>query len=134
MAKKRTTPKSDKPGKAGKPKVAKVAKKKEVVQSKPMRLGIDFGTTHTVVALVDRGNYPIVSFEHADFVPSLAAASADGMLRFGAQAAAAANEPGWTVLRSFKRLLVDAGPETEVQLGPKRLKIKDLFTAFLAHL
>ena len=137
MAKKRAAPKSEKAAKAApaaKPRGGKVAKKKEVVQSKPMRLGIDFGTTHTVVALVDRGNYPIVSFEHADFVPSLAAASADGMLRFGAQAAAAANEPGWTVLRSFKRLLVDAGPETEVQLGPKRLKIKDLFTAFLAHL
>ena len=137
MAKKRAAPKSEKAAKAApaaKPRGGKVAKKKEVVQSKPMRLGIDFGATHTVVALVDRGNYPIVSFEHADFVPSLAAASADGMLRFGAQAAAAANEPGWTVLRSFKRLLVDAGPETEVQLGPKRLKIKDLFTAFLAHL
>ena len=25
------------------------------------RLGIDFGTTHTVAALVDRGNYPVVS-------------------------------------------------------------------------
>src|SRR4051794_26382589 len=48
----------------------KVAGPKDVVQSKPMRLGIDFGTTHTVVALVDRGNYPIVSFEHADYVPS----------------------------------------------------------------
>jgi len=123
--------------KARKPKAAavrKVAKKKEVGQSKPMRLGIDFGTTHTVVALVDRGNYPIVSFEHADFVPSLAAASDDGTLRFGAQAAAMTNEPGWTVLRSFKRLLVDAGPETEVQLGPSRMKVVDLFTAFLAHL
>ena len=81
MAKKRAAPKSEKAAKAApaaKPRGGKVAKKKEVVQSKPMRLGIDFGTTHTVVALVDRGNYPIVSFEHADFVPSLAAASDDG--------------------------------------------------------
>jgi len=139
MAKKRPSPKREKAEKPEKPKAAKAQKQKAhkpatVVQSKPMRLGIDFGTTHTVVALVDRGNYPIVSFEHADFVPSLAAASHDGMLRFGAQAASVVSESGWTVLRSFKRLLVDAGPETEVQLGPSRLKVIDLFTAFLAHL
>ena len=70
--------KPEKPEKAGKPGKGEKAKSRKtpvVVQSKPMRLGIDFGTTHTVVALVDRGNYPIVSFEHADFVPSLAAAS-----------------------------------------------------------
>jgi molecular chaperone DnaK (HSP70) len=28
-----------------------------------MRLGIDFGTTRVVVAAVDRGKYPILSFE-----------------------------------------------------------------------
>ena len=28
----------------------------------PLRLGIDFGTTRTVVAWCDRGNYPVVSF------------------------------------------------------------------------
>src|SRR5712692_6877041 len=84
-----------------------------------MRLGIDFGTTHTVLAAVDRGNYPIVSFEHADFVPSLAAAGEDGTLRFGAQAAAVAHDPAWTVLRSFKRLLNDAGPESEVAVCPR---------------
>src|SRR3954469_8112845 len=112
----------------------RVAGPKDVVQSKPMRLGIDFGTTHTVVALVDRGNYPIVSFEHADYVPSLVAASDEGTLRFGAQAAAAASEPGWTILRSFKRHLVDAGPETELQVGPRRMKVLDLFTVFLGHL
>ncbi|MFL5374595.1 MAG: Hsp70 family protein [Myxococcales bacterium] len=120
---------------AAKPvKPQRVAGSKDVVQSKPMRLGIDFGTTHTVVALVDRGNYPIVSFEHADYVPSLVAASDEGTLRFGAQAAAAASEPGWTILRSFKRHLVDAGPETELQVGPRRMKVLDLFTAFLGHL
>ena len=99
-----------------------------------MRLGIDFGTTHTVVAAVDRGNYPIVSFEHADFVPSLAAAGEDGTLRFGAQAAAVAHDPKWTVLRSFKRLLNDAGPESEVSAGPRTIKLVDLLASFFAHL
>ena len=28
-----------------------------------MRVGIDFGTTHTVAAVVDRGNYPVASFD-----------------------------------------------------------------------
>src|SRR5438067_13596517 len=99
-----------------------------------MRLGIDFGTTHTVVAAVDRGNYPIVSFEHADFVPSLAAAGEDGTLRFGAQAATVAHDPKWTVLRSFKRLLNDAGPESEVSAGPRTIKLVDLLASFFAHL
>ncbi|MEI8258670.1 MAG: Hsp70 family protein, partial [Deltaproteobacteria bacterium] len=31
-----------------------------------MRLGIDFGTTRTVVAAVDRGNYPLVAFTSDD--------------------------------------------------------------------
>ena len=31
-----------------------------------MRLGIDFGTTRTVVAVHDRGNYPVVAFSRAD--------------------------------------------------------------------
>ncbi|HYZ89533.1 MAG TPA: Hsp70 family protein [Myxococcales bacterium] len=98
-----------------------------------MRLGIDFGTTHTVVAAVDRGNYPIVSFEHADFVPSIAAARADGTLRFGAQATAVLNDPEWTVLRSFKRLLNEAGPATEVAIGPRTLRLIDVLAGFLAH-
>jgi molecular chaperone DnaK len=98
-----------------------------------MKLGIDFGTTHTVVAAVDRGNYPIVSFEHADFVPSLAAAREDGTLRFGAQAAALAHDPAWTVLRSFKRLLNEAGPATEVAIGARTIKLVELLAGFLSH-
>jgi hypothetical protein len=31
-----------------------------------MLLGIDYGTTRTVVAAVDRGNYPVVSFQTVD--------------------------------------------------------------------
>lgn len=99
-----------------------------------MRVGIDFGTTHTVVAAVDRGNYPVVSFEGVDAWPSLIAANAAGELRFGADAAAVRHEPGWSVLRSFKRLLNDAGPQTEVTLAGRDYRLADLLTGFLAQL
>jgi molecular chaperone DnaK (HSP70) len=77
-----------------------------------MRVGIDFGTTHTVAAVVDRGNYPVVSFDGVDTWPSLVAANDAGELRFGLDAAAVRHDPDWSVLRSFKRLLNDAGPRT----------------------
>ena len=95
-----------------------------------MRCGIDFGTTHTVVALVDRGNYPIVSFEHGDVIPSIAAEGPGGELRFGHAAAQVAGERGWRQARSFKRLLDEKGGRAEV-LG---LPAADLLTRFLAHL
>ncbi|HMM35845.1 MAG TPA: Hsp70 family protein, partial [Thermoanaerobaculia bacterium] len=63
-----------------------------------MRLGVDFGTTHTVVTMVDRGNYPVVGFEGGDPLPSLAAVLPSGELRFGFEAAAVRHEPGGTVL------------------------------------
>ena len=65
-----------------------------------MRVGIDFGTTHTVVALVDRGNYPVVSFDGGDFVPSLVAAhDASGALRWGSDA----RPPGTSRAGRFSR-------------------------------
>ncbi len=99
-----------------------------------MRVGIDFGTTHTVVATVDRGNYPVVSFDGVDAWPSLIAANAAGELRFGADAAAVRHEPGWSVLRSFKRLLNEAGPRTEVTLAGRNYRLAELLTGFLTRL
>jgi molecular chaperone DnaK len=99
-----------------------------------MRVGIDFGTTHTVVAVVDRGNYPVVSFDGMDAWPSLIAANAAGQLRFGSDAAAVRREPGWSVLRSIKRLLNEAGPQTEVNLAGHDYRLADLLAGFLAQL
>src|SRR4051812_16434370 len=93
-----------------------------------MRFGIDLGTTHTVVALIDRGNYPIVSFEQGDAIPSIVAADPEGELHFGRAV------PGWATLRSFKRLLNDAHPDSEVSVGRVKLPLSELLAGFLSHL
>lgn len=84
-----------------------------------MRLGIDFGTTRIIVAFVDRGNYPVVSFDAPDgtaqeWFPPLMAVK-DQTRVYGWEAWAAQEKPGWTVIRSLKRALEGAGPETMVQ-------------------
>src|ERR1039458_562635 len=72
-----------------------------------MRLGIDFGTTRIITALVDRGNYPVVSFSAPDgpdreWFPPLVAVNGQQRV-YGWEAWAAQQEPGWTVVRSLKR-------------------------------
>jgi len=100
-----------------------------------VRLGIDFGTTHTVVALVDRGNYPVVSFEGGDFMPSLVAfEETTGERRYGWEAFAVRHEPGWAVVRSLKRLLDGAGPKTEISIGLRRLPLGELLSGFFSAL
>jgi molecular chaperone DnaK len=100
-----------------------------------VRLGIDFGTTHTVVAFVDRGNYPVVSFEGGDFFPSLAAVeSVTGERRFGWEAFAVRHDPGWTVVRSLKRLLDGARPGMEIPIGGGSANVGDLLAGFFSAL
>jgi molecular chaperone DnaK (HSP70) len=122
-----------------------------------VKLGIDFGTTRTVVACVDRGNYPVVSFFDAagdahDFFPSVVAEK-NGELRFGFDALACAtdasanadadadadaivnaNANGWTIVRSFKRLLGGprATPDDAVRIGSTELPVRELIVQFLA--
>ena len=103
-----------------------------------MRLGIDFGTTHTVVACADRGNYPVLSFsddagDAHDFVPSVVAERA-GELRFGFDAVATAGDPSFTAVRSFKRLLAEAdlGPSKAIRIGSTTIAAGELVTRFLA--
>jgi molecular chaperone DnaK (HSP70) len=92
-----------------------------------MQFGIDFGTTHTVVATVDRGNYPVVSFEHGNAIPSIISMDEGGTLHFGRA------EPRWHVLRSVKRLLDGARPDAEVRIGKRAFAITELLARFLGH-
>lgn len=100
-----------------------------------MRLGIDFGTTHTVASLVDRGNYPIVGFDWGNALPSTVAVNRrDGSRRYGQEAEAVAEEIEWDVLRSFKRLLRGAGPLTTVSLGDREVLLLELLVGYLEQL
>lgn len=103
-----------------------------------MLLGIDFGTTRTVVAAVDRGNYPVISFhgesgDATEWYPSIIAAR-DGELAFGLDAAARQNDSEWMMMRSFKRRLARLGPESNINVGGHALGALDLLTRFLAQL
>ena len=103
-----------------------------------MRLGIDFGTTRTVVAAVDRGNYPILAFESpdgttADWFPSLIAVRAGERL-YGWDAWVRQGEPDWTIVRSVKRVLENAGPHTVLRIGDQRVVLFDLLREMAASL
>jgi molecular chaperone DnaK (HSP70) len=102
-----------------------------------VRLGIDFGTTHTVVAYCDRGNYPLLGFldthgDSYDWFPSLAARH-DDRLDFGFIAETRAEEGKATLLRSLKRQLRSSTLGGEL---PSRLELAplELVTRFLRAL
>src|SRR5271157_3257829 len=86
-----------------------------------VRIGIDFGTTRIVVAAADRGNYPLVNFEAPDgrirdwFPPVLAVAGERRV--YGWEALELQGKPGWTLVRSLKRWLKNAGPHSEIEIA-----------------
>src|SRR5260370_34384876 len=95
-----------------------------------MRLGIDFGTTRTVVAAVDRGNYPVVSFEAPDgaamdWFPSLVAQRGTERL-YGWNAWSRQQEADWTIVRSVKRVLEDSGPHTNIEIAGESVPLMSL--------
>src|ERR1700756_1107397 len=102
-----------------------------------MKLGIDFGTTRIVVAAVDRGNYPLVPLDTPEgtfewFPPLAALRGAER--RFGWDAWQAQGDASWTVIRSLKRYLEDAGPETLLEAGGSQVPLADLIDGLLSAL
>jgi molecular chaperone DnaK len=103
-----------------------------------MRIGIDFGTTRIVVAAADRGNYPLVNFEAPDgrvrdWFPSLLAVSGDKRV-YGWEALAQQGKPGWTVVRSLKRRLKDAGPSAAIEIAGEPINVSLLMTEMMIAL
>ena len=103
-----------------------------------MRFGIDFGTTRTVIAVADRGNYPVIDVEDAvgdlhDYVPTVVAV-AHGELVAGWDALAP-EAPLSSRLRSFKRLLAspDATAETPVAVGTETFALGDVLDVFARY-
>ncbi len=103
-----------------------------------MRIGIDFGTTRIVVAAADRGNYPLVNFDAPDgrvrdWSPSLLAVSGDKRV-YGWEALEQQDKPGWTVVRSLKRWLKNAGPSSVLDIAGQRLDLFLLMTEMMTAL
>ncbi|GAB3883896.1 Hsp70 family protein [Terrabacter terrigena] len=102
-----------------------------------MDLGLDFGTTHTVVAHGDRGNYPVVTFldeegDARDHFPSVVADDG-GRLVYGFAALAAAGR-GMPSTRSFKRLLAEprVTPHTLMRVGEREVPLLDVLTGLFS--
>lgn len=104
-----------------------------------MRLGIDLGTTRTVVAAADRGNYPVISFQgptgdSRTWYPSVVATRPGEKLLFGLEAESHFGEPGWSFLRSFKRSLGSNAADESIELAGTRYSTLGLVTEFLKQL
>ena len=104
-----------------------------------MNLGIDFGTTRTVVALADRGNHPVVDFSDTDgdwhdHFPSLSAVIDAGLVH--GFAAERAGRDGATIVRSVKRHLAD--PQltlsSAISVAGRRVGLLDLVGSYLEAL
>jgi molecular chaperone DnaK (HSP70) len=101
-----------------------------------VKVGIDFGTTRIVAAAVDRGNYPLVNFETPDghvrdWFPPLIAVRGDARV-YGWDAWLAQGQPGWTIVRSLKRCLKDAGPDTRIEIGGQGFEVRRLLQEMMA--
>ncbi len=81
---------------------------------RPMRLGIDFGTTRTVVAAAVDGRYPVVVFETArgfsDFIPGLAVRNG-AQLELGWAATHGLTQHADGAVRSIKRAISSRYPD-----------------------
>jgi len=102
-----------------------------------MRLGIDFGTTRTVVARVQDGRHPLAAFDEAgefrDYVPGIAAVRRGELVVGWAAARAVADGSAEHAIRSIKRVALSRAPDEPVP-GLPGISALELVTVFLAEL
>jgi molecular chaperone DnaK (HSP70) len=108
-------------------------------------IGVDFGTTNTVVCLHDRGTYPVVPhtiqtkigrISHEVFPSTIYWSKKTGQVSYGLEAERLAQQQGpddGFEIRSIKRLLGVYAEGLEVE-GPVKLRVKDLLVGFLKAL
>ena len=107
-----------------------------------MRLGIDLGTTRTLVAHVDRGNYPVVNFfdsqgDAHDHFPSVGLVHPERGPLYGFDALdAARNSDRLRLVRSFKRRLAypDVTAESTMSVAGHQVLLVDVLTGYLRAL
>ncbi len=103
------------------------------------RLGIDLGTTRTVVVAADRGRYPVASFDlggsFCDHLPAFAA-HVDGRWWFGeaARPRLAAPTDETFAVASVKRLVSGLAPDEPLPAGPSGTTALELLTEYLRWL
>jgi molecular chaperone DnaK (HSP70) len=102
-----------------------------------MRLGIDFGTTRTVVAAALSGRYPVAVFEtplgYRNFVPSIASQGPRG-IRFGWEAVRDPEAAPRAMIRSLKREVASRAPDDPLSDTPFAASALELTTEFLRFL
>ncbi|HVK86312.1 MAG TPA: Hsp70 family protein, partial [Kofleriaceae bacterium] len=102
-----------------------------------MRLGIDFGTTRTVVAAVHDGRHPVALFdeggEFREYQPGTAVLRRGELLVGWAAAQALAAGEAEHAVRSVKRAVQQLAPDAPVPALPG-LTALELVTAYLAEL
>lgn len=100
-----------------------------------MKLGIDLGTTRTVVAASADGRHPLATFDVAgafrEWIPGVAVEHERG-IAYGWDALARASEALGTV-RSIKRAVSSVAPDDPIVELPSRPSAVELLTGFLEH-
>ncbi len=100
-----------------------------------MRLGIDLGTTRTVVAAVHEGRHPLATFDAdgttREWIPGVAVEER-GEIHYGWDAVErVASASG--VVRSVKRAVADVAPDDPILALPSQPSALALLSGFVAH-